>query len=111
MRFPDSTANRFFAFTAMLMAGLVGIKNKIHPGVAADDDLFALAESNERSLPTVAFSFEEALNALDKDREFLSVGDVISDDCIDAYIDLKMNDVTLLRKTTHPVEFDMYYSL
>tara|TARA_B100001250_G_scaffold325059_1_gene288752 strand:+ start:37003 stop:38412 length:1410 start_codon:yes stop_codon:yes gene_type:complete len=111
VRFPDNSANPYFAFTAMLMAGLDGIQNKIHPGDASDDDLFALAESNERSLPTVAFGLEEALNALDKDREFLTVGDVISDDCINAYIDLKMNDVTLLRKTTHPVEFDMYYSL
>ena len=99
------------AFSAMLMAGLDGIQNKIHPGDAADDDLFALAEANERSLPTVAFSFEEALNALDADRDFLTTGDVLTSDCIDAYIELKSADVTRLRKTTHPVEFAMYYSL
>ena len=111
VRFPDSTMNPYFGFTAMLMAGLDGIQNKIHPGDAADDDLFALAEANERSLPTVAFSFEEALNALDADRDFLTTGDVLTSDCIDAYIELKSADVTRLRKTTHPVEFAMYYSL
>jgi glutamine synthetase len=95
----------------MLMAGLDGIRNKMHPGDAADGDLFALAEDNERSLPTVAFSLEEALNELDADREFLTAGDVITSDCINAYIELKSADVKRLRKTTHPVEFDMYYSL
>ena len=103
--------NPYFGFSAMLMAGLDGIQNKIHPGDATDDDLFALAEENERSLPTVAFSFEEALNSLDADREFLTAGDVFTSDCIDAYIELKSADVTRLRMTTHPVEFSMYYSL
>ena len=111
VRFPDSTMNPYFGFSAMLMAGLDGIQNKIHPGDATDDDLFALAEENERSLPTVAFSFEEALNSLDADREFLTAGDVFTSDCIDAYIELKSADVTRLRMTTHPVEFSMYYSL
>ena len=111
VRFPDSTMNPYFGFTAMLMAGLDGIRNKTHPGEAADADLFALAEQNQSALPTVAFSLEEALNALDADREFLTAGDVLTSDCIDAYIQLKSADVTRLRMSTHPVEFAMYYSL
>jgi glutamine synthetase len=93
------------------MAGLDGIKNKIHPGDASDADLFALAEGNMRAMPTVSFSLEEALDALDKDRDFLKEGGVFDDEVIDAYINLKSEDVTRLRMTTHPVEFDMYYSL
>ncbi len=111
VRFPDSMANPYFAFSAMLMAGLDGIQNKIHPGDAMDKDLYDLPPEEEKELKMVAFSLEEALNALDADREFLKAGDVFSDDLIDAYIDLKMENVTRLRMTTHPVEFDMYYSL
>jgi glutamine synthetase len=95
----------------MLMAGLDGIQNKIHPGDAMDKDLYDLEPEEEAGLPQVCFSLEQALNELSADREFLKAGDVFSDDVIDGYIKLKMNDVTLLRKTTHPVEFDMYYSL
>ncbi len=111
VRFPDSTGNPYFAFTAMLMAGLDGIQNKIHPGDAMDKDLYDLAPEEEKELPTVCFSLDQALDALSADREFLKAGDVMSDDLIDAYIDLKMEEVTRLRMTTHPVEFDMYYSL
>lgn len=111
VRFPDSMANPYLAFTALMMAGLDGIKNKIHPGDAMDKDLYDLPPEEEKDLQLVAFSLEEALNALHADREFLKVGDVFSDDLIDAYIDLKMENVTRLRMTTHPVEFDMYYSL
>jgi glutamine synthetase len=111
VRFPDSTGNPYFAFSAMLMAGLDGIQNKIHPGDAMDKDLYDLEPEEEAGLPQVCFSLEQALNALSDDRDFLKAGDVFSDDLIDGYIDLKMNDVTRLRKTTHPVEFDMYYSL
>ena len=111
VRFPDSMANPYFAFSAMLMAGLDGIANKIHPGDAMDKDLYDLPPEEEKELKLVAFSLEEALAALDEDREFLKAGDVFSDDLIDAYIDLKMENVTRLRMTTHPVEFDMYYSL
>jgi glutamine synthetase len=111
VRFPDSMANPYLAFTALMMAGLDGIKNKIHPGDAMDKDLYDLPPEEEKELQLVAFSLEEALNALDEDREFLTAGDVFSDDLIDAYIDLKMENVTRLRMTTHPVEFDMYYSL
>jgi glutamine synthetase len=111
VRFPDSTGNPYFAFTAMLMAGLDGIQNKIHPGDPMDKDLYDLEPEEEAGLPMVCFSLEEALSALDADREFLKAGDVFSDDLIDGYLELKSGDVTALRKTTHPVEFDMYYSL
>jgi glutamine synthetase len=111
IRFPDSTANPYLAFAAMLMAGLDGVQNKIHPGDAMDKDLYDLPPEEEAGIPQVAFSFDEALKALDTDRDFLKAGDVFSDDLIDAYIDLKMEEVTRLRMSTHPVEFDMYYSL
>jgi glutamine synthetase len=111
VRFPDSMANPYFGFAAMLMAGLDGIQNKIHPGEAMDKDLYDLEPEEEAGLPQVCFSLEQALNALSDDREFLKVGDVFSDDLIDGYIGLKMDDVTRLRMTTHPVEFDLYYSL
>ena len=111
VRFPDPTANPYLAFAAMMMAGLDGIQNKIHPGDAMDKDLYDLPPEEEKQLKLVAFSLEEALGALDSDRDFLKAGGVFSDDLIDAYIDLKMENVTRLRMTTHPVEFDMYYSL
>jgi glutamine synthetase len=111
VRFPDSTGNPYFAYIAMLMAGLDGIQNKINPGPPMDKDLYDLSPEEEAELPTVCFSLEEALNELDEDRAFLKAGDVFSDDLIDAYIRLKMADVTRLRMTTHPVEFDMYWSL
>ena len=111
VRFPDSMSNPYFAFSAMLMAGLDGIVNRIHPGEAMDKDLYDLPPEEEKALKLVAFSLDEALDALDRDRGFLKAGDVFSDDLIDAYIDLKMENVTRLRMTTHPVEFDMYYSL
>jgi glutamine synthetase len=111
VRFPDSMANPYLAFSAMMMAGIDGIQNKIHPGDAMDKDLYDLPPEEEKQLQLVAFSLDEALAALDEDRAFLKAGDVFSDDLIDAYIDLKMENVTRLRMTTHPVEFDMYYSL
>ena len=111
VRFPDSTANPYLAFAALMMAGLDGIQNKIHPGDAMDKDLYDLPPEEEKELKLVAFSLEEALGALDGDRDFLKAGGVFSDDLIDAYIDLKMENVTRLRMATHPVEFDMYYSL
>jgi glutamine synthetase len=95
----------------MLMAGLDGIQNKIHPGEAMDKDLYDLPAEEEKLIPQVAFSFDEALKELDEDREFLTRGGVFTDDAIDGYIDLKMEEVTRLRMSTHPVEFDMYYSL
>ena len=110
IRFPDSTANPYLCFSAILMAGLDGIKNKIHPGDPADKDLYDLPAEESKAIPEVAFSLEEALNALDADRDFLTAGDVFSNDAIDAFIELKMEEVTRLRMSTHPVEFDMYYS-
>lgn len=109
-RFGDPTANPYLMFSAMLMAGLDGIKNKIHPGDAADKDLYDLPPEEAAAYPTVAASLEEALNALNEDRAFLTAGGVFTDDMIDAYIELKMEEVTRLNMTTHPVEFDMYYS-
>ncbi len=111
LRFPDSMANPYLAFSAMMLAGIDGIQNKTHPGDAMDKDLYDLPPEEEKDLKLVAFSLDEALEALDKDRDFLKVGGVFSDDLIDAYIDLKNENVTRLRMTTHPVEFDMYYSL
>ena len=111
VRFPDSMANPYLAFTAMMLAGLDGIQNKIHPGDPMDKDLYDLPPEEEKDLQLVAFSLDEALEALDGDRAFLKAGDVFSDDLIDAYLDLKWENVTRLRMTTHPVEFDMYYSL
>ncbi len=98
-------------FMAMVLAGLDGIQNKLHPGDAMDKDLYDLPPEEEKNLKLVAFSLDEALEALDADREFLKAGDVFGDDLIDAYIELKNENVTRLRMTTHPVEFDMYYSL
>ncbi len=111
IRFPDSTANPYLAFTAMLMAGLDGIQNKIHPGEPGDKDLYDLPPEEEKKIATVAHSFDLALENLDQDREFLLAGGVFSDDSIDAYIELKMEEVQRLRMATHPAEFDMYYSV
>ncbi len=111
IRFPDSTANPYLAFSAMMMAGLDGIQNKIHPGDAMDKDLYDLPPKEEAKIPQVCSSFDQALDALNKDRKFLTAGGVFTNDVIDAYIDLKMEEVTQLRMTTHPVEFEMYYSL
>ncbi len=111
VRFPDATANPYFAFSAMMMAGLDGIQNKIHPGEPADKDLYDLEPEEAKHIPTVCHSLDMALEHLDKDREFLLRGGVFTDDLLDAYVDLKMQEVTRLRMTTHPIEFDMYYSL
>jgi glutamine synthetase len=93
------------------MAGLDGIQNKIHPGEPRDKDLYDLAPEEEAELDTVAFSLDEAIDALDGDREFLLAGDVFSNDLIDGYIELKQEEITRLRMSTHPVEFELYYSL
>ena len=111
VRFPDPTGNPYLAYTAMLMAGLDGIKNKIHPGDAMDKDLYDLPAEEAAAIPQVASSFEEALGALSADREFLKAGGVFNDDTIDAYIELKSAEVEKLNMTTHPVEFEMYYSV
>jgi len=111
IRFPDSTANPYLAFSAMMMAGVDGILNKIHPGDAMDKDLYDLPAEEAKQIPTVASSLEMALEALDNDREFLTAGDVFTNDMLDGYIALKADEVRQLNMTTHPVEFDMYYSL
>jgi len=98
-------------FAAMLMAGLDGIANKIDPGPAMDKDLYDLPAEEVKNIPTVCSSLNQALEALDADRDFLKVGGVFDDDLIDAYIELKMEEVTRFRMATHPVEFDMYYSI
>ena len=111
VRFPDPSANPYLAFTALMMAGLDGIQNKIHPGDAADKNLYDLPPEEEAKIPKVCHSLEMALENLDQDREFLTRGGVFSNEMIDAYIELKMEEVTRCRMTTHPVEFEMYYSL
>ena len=111
VRFPDPTANPYLAFSAMLMAGLDGIQNKIHPGDAMDKDLYDLPAEEAADIPTVCHSLDQALESLDADRGFLTQGGVFTDDLIDGYIELKMEEVTRFRMTTHPVEFDMYFSL
>ena len=111
VRFPDSTANPYLAFSALMMAGLDGIKNKINPGDAMDQDLFELPKEEEKMLPTVAPGLDVALEALDKDRDFLKAGGVFTDKMIDSYIGLKYEEVQRLRQSTHPCEFEMYYSL
>jgi glutamine synthetase len=110
VRFPDPTANPYLAFAAMLMAGLDGIKNKIDPGKPGDEDLYELSEAEKRDIPRVCSSLDQALEALNKDREFLKAGGVFTDNVINSFIDLKMEEVTALRSSPHPVEFDMYYS-
>jgi len=109
-RFPDPTANPYLAFAALLMAGLDGIQNKMHPGDAADKNLYDLPPEEEALIPTVAENLEVALQALKDDHEFLLKGDVFSKDMLDAYIAVKQEEVDRLNITVHPIEFDMYYS-
>lgn len=109
-RFPDPTANPYLCFAALLMAGIDGIENKMHPGEAASKNLYDLPPEEEAQIPQVAGSLQEALEALKADHEFLTKGDVFTKEMIQSYIELKMKDVDRLRTTTHPIEFDMYYS-
>src|SRR5450759_1029217 len=111
VRFPDPTTNPYFAFAAMMMAGLDGVQNKIHPGDPLDKNLYDLEPEEAAKIPHPCASLDEALANLDKDRECLTRGGVFSNDKIAAYIALKMEEVTRFRMTTHPVEYDMYYSL
>ena len=111
VRFGDPTANPYLCFAAMLMAGIDGIQKNIHPGNAADKDLYDLPADEASAIPTVASTFEMALDALDADRDFLTAGGVFTNDMIDGYIELKREEVERLNMTTHPVEFDMYYSV
>lgn len=109
-RFPDAMANSYLAFSAMLMAGLDGIINKIHPGDAVDVNLYDLPKEKVKSLPSLCSSLDQALHSLEADHEFLLKGNVFSLDLIEAYIRIKHEEVSKLNMTTHPVEFDLYYS-
>jgi glutamine synthetase len=111
VRFPDPGANPYLAFTAMLMAGLDGIQNKIHPGDPMDKNLYDLPPAELAKIPTVCGSLREALSSLDKDRAYLKAGGVMTDEMIDAYIDLRMEENMRYEMTPHPVEYDMYYSV
>ena len=110
-RFPDPMMNPYLGFAALLMAGLDGVENKIHPGEAATKDLYHLPPEEDKLVPTVCHSLDQALEELDKDRAFLTKGGVFTDSMLDAYIELKMSEVNKLRIQPHPVEFEMYYSL
>jgi len=109
VRFPDPMGNPYLGFTAMLMAGLDGIENKIDPGAPADKNLYDLPPREQKKVPEVCGSLKEALDNLDKDRAFLKKGGVMDDDFIDSYIELKMEEVMRVALHPHPVEFDMYY--
>jgi len=109
-RFPDPAANPYLTFAALLMAGLDGIKNKIHPGDPRNQDLYHLPAKDLKKIPTVARSLREALAALDKDREFLLAGNVFTNEQIDAYIELKTAEVDRYEQIPHPIEFEMYYN-
>lgn len=111
VRFPDPTANPYLAFSAMLMAGIDGIQNRIDPGPAMDKNLYDLPPAELAEIPTVSTSLREALSHLDRSRAFLKMGGVFTDDMIDAYIELKMEEVERFEQSPHPVEFDMYYSV
>lgn len=110
VRFPDSAANPYLTFAAMLMAGIDGITNRIHPGEPHGEDMYDLTPEEEAAIPTVCSTLGEALKELDADRDFLKAGGVFTDDAIDGYIGLKQEEVLRFRQTTHPVEYDMYYS-
>ncbi len=111
VRFPDAASNPYLAFTAMLMAGLDGIQNKIHPGDPMDKDLYDLPPEELKGVPTVCASLREACDALDADRDFLKAGGVFNDSQIDGYLDLKMEEVSAFETAPHPIEYAMYYSV
>jgi glutamine synthetase len=110
VRFPDPTANPYLAFSALMMAGIDGILTKTHPGDPMDKNLYDLPPAELKGIPTVCASLREACEELDGNREFLKKGGVFTDDQIDAYIELKMEEIIRFEHTPHPVEFDMYYS-
>jgi glutamine synthetase len=110
VRFPDPMANPYLAYAAMLMAGLDGIQNKIHPGEAMDKNLYDLPPEELKNVPTVCGSLREAVNSLAADHEFLLKGDVFSLDQIESYMELKWEEVYAFEHTPHPIEFQMYYS-
>jgi len=111
VRFPDPSANPYFAFSAMMMAGLDGIKHKIHPGEAINKDLYELPESELAKIPQVATSLEEALSALEHDHAFLLEGQVFNLDLIRAYLRMKRREAQEISMAVHPLEFKFYYSV
>lgn len=111
IRFPDASSNPYLAFSAILMAGLDGIEKRLHPGSPLDQDLFEMPKHEAEAIPRICSSLEQAMECLDADRDFLTKGEVFSNDLIDSYIKLKQIDITRLRATTHPVELELYYSL
>ena len=111
VRFPDPSANPYLAFSAMLMAGLDGIENNIHPGDAMDKDLYDLPPEELAGVPTVCASLREACESLDADRDFLKKGDVMTDELIDGYLELRMEEIHAFEHSPHPIEFSMYYSV
>ncbi len=111
VRFPDAMSNPYLAFSALLMAGLDGIRNKIHPGKAVDENLYDLSPERIKTFPSLAASLDQALDSLEKDQDFLLEGGVFTKELIDAYIAVKREEVERVNMTTHPIEFDLYYSL
>lgn len=111
VRFPDPLSNPYLLFSAMMLAGLDGIQKRIHPGAAIEHNLYELSDVEAGKIPTVCASLEEALVALDADRDFLKRGDVMTDDLIDTFIAMKYQEIQRLRQVPNPVEFEMYYSL
>ncbi|HEX4571088.1 MAG TPA: glutamine synthetase, partial [Dongiaceae bacterium] len=111
VRFPDPSANPYLAYSALLMAGLDGIQNKVHPGDPMDKNLYDLPPEELKNVPTVCGSLREAANALQADSDFLKKGDVFTDDLIDSYLELKWEEIYAYEHTPHPIEFKMYYSV
>ena len=109
-RFPDPSANPYLALSAMLMAGIDGIKNKIHPGEADNRDLYNLSEEDSSNIPAISTSLEDALDSLDNDREYLKQGEVFSDEQIESYIKIKRKEIKKYKLKPHPIEFEMYYN-
>jgi glutamine synthetase len=111
VRFPDPACNPYLGFSAMLMAGLDGVKSKLNPGKPMDKNLYDLPPEELKEVPTVCGSLREALQALDADRAFLKQGGVFTDDMIDGYLELKWEEVYAMEHSPHPIEFQMYYSV
>ena len=110
VRFPDPMANPYLAFSAMMMAGLDGIKNKIHPGKPMDQDLYELSAKELLNVPKVSFSLERSIESLKNDHDFLLQGDVFNQELINSYIDLREKDLSYINNLVHPAEFELYYS-
>ena len=111
VRFPDPSANPYLAYAAMLMAGLDGIENKIHPGDPMDKNLYDLPPEELKDVPTVCGLLRELIAHLEADSAFLKKGDVFSNDLLDSYIELKWEEIYDFEHTPHPVEFKRYYSV